>query len=275
MQYLTRDRETRWAELSLGRGEYDGAPAVLGTAVDITQRKTAEQALRRSERLASIGTLAAGLAHEINNPLGAMLLAADSGLAMLDPSLSASRLGENLRQIKGDVQRCGRIIKNVLLFARQESLEKSCHDVVEIARHACDQCRQRADTHDIRLEIESADSVPQPPINPVEIEQVLVNLLNNAIDASTAGQTVSLSIEEGDNCLQISVRDEGRGIEPDSQARVFDPFFTTRQHEGGTGLGLSLSHGIVSEHGGTIDVVSVPGKGTTMLVRLPLAIQMA
>ncbi len=228
--------------------------------------EAASEAYRKTERLASIGTLAAGIAHEINNPLGSILMAADSALYSLDNSEDVE---EALRSIKADAKRAGSIVKTVLQFSRQEESHKRPHALGDIARRARDLTRGYAETNEVAVELTIASELPKVVINPTEIEQVLVNIINNAIEASDPGQTITLRITADDSNVRAVLEDRGRGIKPEEIDRVFDPFYTTRHNIGGTGLGLSLTHSIVHQHGGSIDVDSVPGEGTRVTVSLP------
>jgi PAS domain S-box-containing protein len=231
-----------------------------------SELEAANEAYRKSERLASIGTLAAGIAHEINNPLGSILMAADSALYSLD---NAEDVEEALRSIKADAKRAGRIVKTVLQFSRQEGSRKRPHPLGDIARRARDLTRGYAEANEVAVELTIASDLPKVVINPTEIEQVLVNIINNAIEASDPGQSITLRITADDSDVRAVLEDQGRGIKPEEIDRVFDPFYTTRHDIGGTGLGLSLTHSIVDQHGGSIDVDSVPGVGTRITVSLP------
>jgi PAS domain S-box-containing protein len=229
--------------------------------------EAANEAYRKTERLASIGTLAAGIAHEINNPLGSIIMAADSALYSLENSEDVE---EALRSIKADSKRAGRIVKTVLQFSRQEESHKRPYALGDIAHRARDLTQGYAETNEVAVELTIASDLPKVAINPTEIEQVLVNIINNAIEASDRGQTVTLRITADDSNVRAVLEDRGRGIKPEEIDRVFDPFFTTRHDIGGTGLGLSLTHSIVDQHGGSIDIESVPDEGTRVSVNLPL-----
>jgi PAS domain S-box-containing protein len=259
----TTERKRSEAELQAAHDELE-----IRVEERTRELKAANEAHQKSERLAAIGTLAAGIAHEINNPLGSILMAADSALYSLENS---EEVEEALRSIKADSKRAGRIVKNVLQFSRQEESHKKPHAIGDTARRACDLTRGYAEAKEVAVELAIASDLPKVVINPTEIEQVLVNIINNAIEASDPGQTITLRIAEDDGSVRAVLEDRGRGIKPGEIDRVFDPFYTTRHDIGGTGLGLSLTHSIVDQHGGSINIDSEPGEGTRVTVSLPFA----
>jgi signal transduction histidine kinase len=159
----------------------------------------------------------------------------------------------------------------VLQFARQEFIETWLSDLNEVVRRARDLVRGDVEAHRARLALELADQLPQVPLNPTAMEQVLVNLLRNAIQSGGTDTTVTVRTELVSDQVRLSVEDDGPGMPEEVRTQIFDPFFTTRREHGGTGLGLSLAHGLVHEHGGTITVDSLPGRGTRLAVELPLA----
>lgn len=265
-----------------------GAVAVMQ---DITERKHAEEelteyrihleeiveertsqlnesraTLQRSERLASIGTLAAGIAHEINNPLGMLLLSMDVALASMD---KPDKLADLLRKQKDDVQRCAHIVKGVLDFARQRPTDKTPLDLNDVVRHSLDFTREYAANNNVSVEVQLADSSSPVFGNATELEQVVVNLVNNGVQACNNGGHVVIETNEANGKIRLVARDNGCGLTAEQVEHIFDPFFTTRLAKGGTGLGLSTVHGIVTSHKGTIEVSSEPAKGTVFTIELP------
>jgi hypothetical protein len=234
------------------------------------ERKRAEEAIRRSERLASIGTLAAGIAHEINNPVTAILLAAQDALSSHDRLDRRGRVDDCLRLIIDQASRCERIIKSVLQFSRQRSTERWPSDLNEIVERAIELTGKYIEQRGAAVRTELRAPLPKVKLNPGQIEQVLVNLIQNAVE-SGEGVRVVVSTRSATGRVRVAVQDDGRGMTEEQKSHLFDPFFTTREREGGTGLGLSIAHGIVTSLGGTIDVDSVPGRGTMILVELPVA----
>jgi two-component system NtrC family sensor kinase len=219
---------------------------------------------RQQERLESLATLAAGIAHEINNPVGTILLAAEMGLA------SPTHVPQALASIVADAKRCGDIVRNVLHFARGEPTERLPADVNTSVQQACASVSDYFHARDCALELSLASDLPMVALNASGIEQVIENLLRNAADASTAGDIVRVRTAGVDNQVKIQVRDSGMGIAADLLPRICEPFYTTRRDRGGTGLGLSIAHGIVAAHCGKLHFESAPGQGTVATVDLPL-----
>jgi signal transduction histidine kinase len=231
---------------------------------DLTELRRTQENLRRAERLASIGTLAAGIAHEINNPLGVVLLAAETAIdSVKDPAKSEKAF----RDIQRNAQRCARIIANVLKFSRESSSEKQASDLNEVARRAGALAQEYARNGGGKIEVVLADRAPVMLMNQTEMEQVIVNLIQNSLQAGAS--RVEIRTERGKDTVRLSVRDNGEGIPSEHASHIFDPFYTGRYREGGTGLGLSILHGIVKDHGGRIEVESEPGRGTAISAIFP------
>lgn len=266
------DGTTRWISdrRFAVRGSDGSVYRVAGIAEDVTERRRAEDALRRAARLASIGTLAAGIAHEINNPVAAVLTSSETALAVFGQPGQEALLRHCLKTIVEAAHRCGRIVTNVLKFARQEPTDKELQNLNDVVlrglRHAVSMVESSGITVHALLSTEPIEIV----LNSIEIEQVVTNLLQNAVQASPRGSAIAVAtVKESDHACLI-VEDHGKGMTREDLEHMFDPFFTTRQKSGGTGLGLSIVHGIVDAHGGSIDVESQPGHGTKITVRLPL-----
>lgn len=228
-----------------------------------------QERVRHSERLASIGTLAAGVAHEIRNPLNSILLVtqvAHRYKKEVDPAIK-----EMFDAISNEAKRCATILRNMLLFAKAEKTEKSPHRFNEVVRHAADLAKSylASSKTELLLELEATD--PEVNLNPTEIEQVLVNLINNASEAAQGEVKVEITTKSLGKSVQLIVSDNGPGIPEPNIRHIFDPFFSTKRQKGNTGLGLSLSHGIVADHGGTMSVESRIGEGTVFTLEFPQA----
>jgi signal transduction histidine kinase len=238
---------------------------------DNTERANLEHLIRRNERLASIGLLAAGIAHEINNPTGAALLAAETALAIKDLPDAGDRLTACLQNIVTSMDRCGRIVRTLLRHTRQEPTEKQACSVNDVAEQAMDLARPYASAQGATLRLELDPVVPLVSMNPLEIELVMVNLIRNAIEAGNGNVQVCVSTAQTEWGVRVTVRDNGCGMDEEQLAHVFDPLHTTRRHLGGSGLGMSIAYDIIHEHEGRLEVRSRRGKGTTIVIDLPAA----
>ncbi len=271
---VAKDGRIRWVRdysLPIWDDQQQRVVRVFGASRDITEQKQTEEALRRAERLASIGTLAAGIAHEINNPLHGIVLSAEVAVQARGRPDGEQILDQVLPGIQSEALRCGRIVKSVLQFARQEVSQRWPCDLGQIARRSRDLVRKLAAERCVTVLIQQPCELPEVVVNPTEMEQVLVNVLSNALQASRPDSVVTIHLEALADTVGVQVIDQGCGMTREQVDRIHDPFYTTRQHEGGTGLGLSITYGIIQQHGGTIDVKTAPGRGTTMSIFLPVA----
>ncbi len=264
---LYTDGEWRDHEARLVAGARDEVIAVVR---DITESKRTEETLQRSLRLASLGTLAAGIAHEINNPIGAALTSAETAQDVVDDPQAAYVVRACLENVVKSATRCAQIVSSVLKFARHEPHEKTPCRLSDVLHNAALQIQDFTEQHDAEVTITSQSDPREVLMNPLEIEQVTVNLLQNAALAREGPVHVRISTQWAADSVRIVVSDNGCGITDEQKARIFDPFYTTRPDAGGTGLGLSIAYGIVNDHAGSIEVDSVVGQGTTISVELPL-----
>ena len=236
---------------------------------EVLEERTSELAeaharLGRASRLAALGTLASGIAHEINNPLGSIRMASDE--------LALDGESEEVRTRAVDclidsVERCKSIVKGIKRFANDEAIEKVPLDVNECIEAVVGVSNRRLDEASPRVSIGRLAATARVEANRIQIEQVIENLVCNAIETPGARCVTIRSLCEGDRVV-IEVEDDGDGIDDTTLPRIFDPFFTTRLREGGTGLGLSISHSIIEDHGGMIDVERL-GRGSRFRVELP------
>ncbi len=235
---------------------------------DITHQKKVEQKIQHTERLVALGQLTAGLAHEINNPLGVILCHTE----LLKREMADFPMGQkDVGVIEKHALNCKRIVFDLLNFARNQagslpqsaSLNQVVTEVVQMVGH---QFRQRG----LRLETVLDDAVPQMLLDVERMKQVVVNLLMNACQALKGRGVVRVTTRRDGDAVEVRVWDNGPGIDEAIRDKVFDPFFTTKNTGEGTGLGLSVSYGIVRDHGGEIAVESEPGCWTEFIVRLPV-----
>ncbi len=248
--------------------ERHGVIGVLGIARDITDRKVMEQQFRNTERLVSVGKLAAGVAHEINNPLGGIL---NCLYNIRKGMLSPKRQEEYFTYMEDGLRRVQKIIRQLLDFSQQREPEFSMNDVRELIHRVLALTNHAIDQKGLQLHEIADNDLPPLFVDPQMIEQVLTNVILNAVQATEAGGSITLRTRMVNDGCEIDVVDTGSGIPPEVRPHIFDPFFTTKGTGEGTGLGLSVSLGIVERHGGNLTVESEVGKGTVFTVRLPLS----
>lgn len=254
-------------------------------ARNLTERRKLEQQLVQSEKLSAIGQLVAGVAHELNNPLTSI-----SGYAQLlqrDKSLSDVTM-QDVLQIHTQAERAARIVRNLLIFAREHKPERVMTDLNEVLHNTLMLQAYQLRVDNIKVVSEYEEDLPTTIADPHQLQQVFLNLINNAHQAMQqrgGGGTLTLSTRSGqsrrsssdpvasDQIIEVAVSDTGVGISDRDISRIFDPFFTTKPVGQGTGLGLSICFGIIQEHGGVIWVDSTLGVGTTIYVEIPLRAQ--
>jgi PAS domain S-box-containing protein len=254
------------------KNEEGGVNAVLCIARDITENKNLERQLVNAEKLASLGTLAAGVAHEVNNPLGVILGFCD---LLLRKTNKDSQAYDDLKTIERQGLHCKQVVENLLSFARlgeggseYADVNLCIEDIVKVVRHTLDM-------HGIELSLSLAGDLPLVVGDSRQLQQVFLNLINNSTAAMPSGGKLKIStaIERSTRKAVIRMEDDGLGIKPEHLDRIFEPFFTTKPEGEGTGLGLFVSYGIIAKYGGTIDCVSndsasLKPRGTTFTVKL-------
>ncbi len=220
--------------------------------------------MSRAEHFATLGELAAGLAHEIRNPLAGIAGVIEIVSRDLPPKSAALAV---IKDAKEEALQINRILTELLDTARPKPPQFRVTDISGTVEHAVQFARQQAITKRITIDLDKGTELPPVDHDPNQINQVLLNLLLNAIQSMDKPGTIRVSIQQDGDCAVVTVADEGKGIAPENLANIFRPFFTTKGH--GTGLGLSLARRIVESHAGQIDVRSELGKGTQFMVRLP------
>jgi len=251
----------------------DNVVSVLCIARDITENKKLENQLINTEKMASMGTLAAGVAHELNNPLGVVLGFTDLLLEKFDQD---SQDYQDLKTIERHSLHCKQVVENLLSFARQgEGASEYCdiyeaiHEIIGVVKHSLDM-------NNIELRLNLVPGLPKVKGDARQMQQVFLNLVNNAAAAMKEGGVLEIetSLEGGQDRVRVVVRDHGHGIKEEHMENIFDPFFTTKGEGEGTGLGLFVSHGIVTKYEGTITCDSCTkdtgqrSKGTTFTLML-------
>lgn len=257
------DQLTEWAKTLEARVEQKTA-----------ELKRAHEQMIHVERMASIGKLAAIVAHEINNPLAGILTYAKLLLKKVRSTNFAAGDRESaqpyLEMIASESARCGDIVKNLLQFARQTAVNLQPHDVNQIIQQSVRLVQHKIELMNLTLQIRLQEPLPIIVCDAQQIKQALVALLINACEAMTPGEG-TLEVESRSRpelqAVEIMIRDNGIGMDEETQQHIFEPFFTTKEQS--VGLGLAVVYGIVQQHGGAIDVTSAVGQGTTFTLRLP------
>ncbi|MEC4890316.1 MAG: ATP-binding protein [Nitrospira sp.] len=240
---------------------------ILASVVDITERKRLEAQLRRAERLAELGTLASGMAHEIGTPMNVILGRAE----YLLERTKEEGTKKGLQTIVSQVERITRVMNQLLAFARRSPIERVSLDLRQTVQGSLDMFEERLVRSRIRVELSLPEVCPLAHADRDQMSQVLINLIMNAIHAMPDGGVLRVSVEARPACVMLAVSDTGHGIPPDVLHKIFEPFFTTKEFGKGTGLGLTVVKGILEEHGGGIHVASEVGTGTTVTLSLPIA----
>lgn len=251
---------------------------VVAAMRDVTERKEAEgrekklqEELALSSRLAAIGQLAAGVAHEINNPLTAILGFSE----LLMRRSTDEETVKDLKIIYNEAQRTAQVVRNLLAFARRREPTRQLTDVNDIVQKALELRAYEFKSANIELITKLTPNLPQVLVDFHQIQEVFLNIILNAqqaMDGRKGRGRLLIRTDKMKNCVRISFTDNGPGIHPENLDKIFDPFFTTKAEKGGTGLGLSICHGIVTKHGGRMYVKSKLGRGSTFFVELPVAV---
>jgi PAS domain S-box-containing protein len=248
--------------------KHDGTPESRTLLIkDLTEAKRLEKEVQRKEKLTAMGELASGVAHEIRNPLNAISMIAQRYEKEFIPKKNVKEYNALTRVLKKEAVRVNKIIQQFLLFARPPKIRLEKKSAKEFAQHLSVLFAPLA--ADKRIAFRSSVDDSMLFIDEEQMTQALLNLLQNSLDATPEKGEIRLTIKKTGSNSELTVSDTGSGIPPGERERIFDLYYTTKS--GGTGLGLGITHRIISQHGGTIDVHSEVGKGSTMIIRLPVS----
>jgi two-component system, NtrC family, sensor kinase len=253
---------------------------------DMEKDRLKEQ-LIRAGRLAELGEMAAGFAHEINNPLQIikseqalikMILSELVEKGLINAPEEMAEVEDSVNQIELQVNRCSAITHQILKFGRKSEITPQDIDLTEFIPDVTHMVSNKASVNGVDVRLEISDNTPLVHGDAGQLQQVLINLFNNALDAINerhgvqGGELMISSGPDGNNMVRVSVKDNGCGISTEDQKKIFSPFYTTKPVGKGTGLGLSVCYGIIDAMGGSLDVASEKGLGTTFTIRLPASV---
>ena len=253
-------------EVSGARFVDEEGPAILIMLRDVSERKRLQDQLRRTERVAELGTLASGMAHEIGTPMNVILGRAE----YLMDRVTEEPIKRGLRTIITQVERITKVMNQLLSFARRKAPQRIPLDLRTVIEDGMEMFQERLASNQIRIKMEMAEPCPMVLADADQMSQVLLNLVMNALHAMPEGGTLRVGLELERPMVKLTIVDTGHGIPPEAIGNIYDPFFTTKEFGKGTGLGLTVVKGIIEEHQGTIVVESEEGKGTRFTVLLPM-----
>jgi PAS domain S-box-containing protein len=254
-------------EVSGARFVDEEGPAILIMLRDVSERKRLQEQLRRTERVAELGTLASGMAHEIGTPMNVILGRAE----YLMDRVTEDSIKRGLQTIITQVERITRVMNQLLSFARRKAPQRIPLDLRKVIEDGIEMFQERLARNQILVEMEMADPCPLVLADEDQMSQVLLNLIMNALHAMPEGGTLRVGLEPDQPMVKLTVSDTGHGIPREVIEKVFEPFFTTKEFGQGTGLGLTVVKGIIEEHQGSIAVESEEGEGTRFTVLLPMS----
>jgi two-component system, NtrC family, sensor kinase len=248
---------------------------VITVGEDVTMRVEAIHAAGRAEKLAAVGRLAAGVVHEINNPLATISACAESLESRVEEgdfgtSPEVDDLHEYLCLIRSEAFRCKAITNGLLDFSRVRTSNRLMIDIPDLIRSSANLIAHQKRGSDINIKFEVEENLPQINADHGQIQQAVIALATNAVDAMPNGGTLTFRAKASSSRLTLEIQDSGIGIAPENLSKVFEPFFTTKEVGRGTGLGLAVCYGIITEHGGRLSVRSNVGIGTTFTIFLPI-----
>jgi two-component system NtrC family sensor kinase len=251
---------------------------VITVGEEITDRVEANRAVARAEKLAAIGRLASGVVHEINNPLATISACAEAlesrvAEGAFEGSKALEDLTEYLGLIRSEAFRCKTITNGLLDFSRTRPTQRSLINLPDVISSAARLLSHQRRGVEVGFQIDVPNSLPPVSGDAVQLQQAVIALGTNALDAMPDGGTLAISARDAGVQIMVEITDTGVGIPPENIPKIFEPFFTTKEVGRGTGLGLAVCYGILTEHGGTLDVQSTMGAGTTFTITLPTANQ--
>jgi histidine kinase len=279
---MTKGGRSILVNMRTSRSEYGGRPALLVTASDIISILMVKPQLVQASKMATLGEMTAGMAHELNQPLSVIKTASSFLLSRADKGevVQPEVLRAMIQEIDGHVDRAAGMVQHIRDFGRKSRLVLENVQVNEVMARALDSFSQQLRLRQIEVVREFSPDLPYVLADPNRLEQVLINLLINARDAieekreqhpaSEPPDRITLKSSLGLEYVRIEVCDTGIGVSPDVRARIFEPFFTTKRAGKGTGLGLSISYGIVQDFRGRIDCESSPNEGSTFILQIPV-----
>lgn len=250
---------------------------VISLGEDITARVEANHAVARAEKLAAVGRLAAGIVHEINNPLATIAACAEAlevraNEGVFGTSTDVEDLHDYLNLIRNEAFRCKSITNGLLDFSRARSGHRAPVDIANLVRSSANLVGHQKRGESIEISVEAADNVPPVSADEGQIQQAIIALATNAIDAMPNGGKLIFRVFLKRQRVYVEIEDSGIGIPSENMTKIFEPFFTTKEVGRGTGLGLAVCYGIVTEHGGSLNVRSTVGIGSTFTISLPVGI---
>ncbi|HOV86988.1 MAG TPA: ATP-binding protein [Syntrophobacteraceae bacterium] len=269
---VARDGSERFILLSatVRKDDRGRVQSFEGIAKDVTARVHMQRQLQQADKLASLGQISTGIAHEINNPLGIML---GYTQLLLRDMQQGSQLHDDLKTIEKHARNCKVVVEDLLKFARGTRTRRTSVNVGQCLREVLSLLAHQFELDNIRIQTEIREDLPELRADGEKLKQVFMNLLMNAKQAISQSGTITVRtrLDPREDALLVSISDDGCGISPENLFKIFDPFFTTKPVGEGTGLGLSVSYGIIQDHQGRIDVSSRPGRGSTFTVVLPVS----
>lgn len=273
VRMVTKSGRTRWLRKSLApaRSDLDDPnPYVLVAVQDITETRLAEESCQQADRMSALATLAAGVAHKINNPLHGLMLCASAAQQARQQG-NDDLLDSCLSRMQQEAMRCGEVIRGLLQFAGEASSPYWPCKPSQLVIQACHASEPQAQRRRVKLRVVHPGDLPWVHGNPFELHYALSHLIGNAVEASPVGETVRVSAYRASDRVRFVVEDHGTGMDHAQLRRACDPFFTTHSGEGKLGLGLSHCYTIVRQHGGKLLLESHSGSGTRAIVELPTA----